>query len=121
MKLTQDHRFCAVTIGGVLLAPGQYAFAQLNTAYPANFPATWLAQPGAAVTNASGSLIVGPAVSPVLTSTWNGAQLTLTWAGSGRLLQAAELAGPWIMNAAAGSPFVVTPTEPCQFFRVLAE
>jgi len=119
--LTQDYRFRAVTIGGVSLAPGQYSFAQLNAAYPANFPATWLAQPGAAVTNASGSLTVGPPVSPVLTSSWDGVQLTLTWAGSGKLLQAADLAGPWTTNAAASSPFVVTPTEPRQFFRVLAE
>jgi len=121
LNLTQNHRFRAVTVGGVSLAPGQYSFAQLNAAYPANFPATWLAQPGAAVTNASGSLIVGLPVIPVLTSAWDGTQLTLTWAGSGKLLQAADLAGPWTTNASASSPFVVTPTGPRQFFRVLAE
>jgi hypothetical protein len=44
------------------LSPGTYSFAQLNGAYPANFPAAWPLQTGSAVNTGSGSLhiLVGP-------------------------------------------------------------
>jgi autotransporter-associated beta strand protein len=116
LNLTQTHRFRSVSVGGVTLLPGQYSFAQLNAAYPANFPATWTAQPGAPTANASGSLIVGLPLT--LNPMWNGTQLTLTWSGSGKLLEATNLAGPWLTNAAAQSPFIVLPSAPQLFYRV---
>ncbi|HEX3800818.1 MAG TPA: hypothetical protein VH413_19140 [Verrucomicrobiae bacterium] len=36
---------------------GTYTFAQLSAAYPANFPLTWVAQPGGTATN-GGSITV---------------------------------------------------------------
>jgi hypothetical protein len=115
-NLTQTHRFRSVTVNGTPLAAGQYSFAQLNAAYPVNFPANWTAQPGAPVTTASGSLIVG--LSLTLNSSWSGSQLTLTWPGLGKLLQATNLAGPWLTNNTAQSPFPVTPSQPQMFYRI---
>jgi autotransporter-associated beta strand protein len=116
LNLTQTHRFNSVTVSGTPLAAGQYSFAQLNAAYPSNFPASWTAQPGASTTTASGSLIVGLPLT--LSSSWNGSQLTLSWAGSGKLLQATNLAGPWLTNGTAQSPFPVTPSQPQMFYRI---
>jgi hypothetical protein len=115
-NLTQTHRFHSVTVNGAPLSAGQYSFAQLNAAYPANFPSSWTAQPGAPTTTASGSLIVG--LPTTLNLSWNGSQLTLTWQGSGKLLQATNLAGPWLTNASAQSPFPVTPSQSQMFYRV---
>ena len=47
-----------------------------------------------------------------------GKNLQLIWS-QGVLLQAANLAGPWITNTAAVSPFTVSPTAPQMFYRVL--
>lgn len=122
LNLTHDHRFRAVTVNGVALAVGQYSFAQLSAAYPANFSASWVAQPGATLTNASGSLLVGLPPAPVaIVPSWNGSQLTLSWAGTGQLLQATNLVGPWTTNAGATSPFIVSLVGPSTFFRILAE
>ncbi len=122
LNLTHDHRFRAVTVNGAALATGQYSFAQLNAAYPANFPSSWVAQPGAPTTNASGSLIVGlPPVPATIVPLQNGSQLTLSWNGGGKLLQATNLDGAWTTNAAAVSPYVVTTVGPAMFFRVLSE
>jgi hypothetical protein len=117
LNLTQTHRFGSVTVNGTPLTAGQYSFAQLNAAHPANFPANWLAQPGAATTNAAGGLIVGLPLT--LNQAWNGGQLTLSWAGSGKLLQATNLAGPWSTNATAQSPYPVTTTGPQMFYRLI--
>jgi hypothetical protein len=116
LNLTQTLRFNSVSVNGTMLAPGQYSFAQLNGTYPANFPASWMAQPGAPTTSASGSLIVGLPIT--LNTSWNGVQLDLTWAGSGKLLQATNLSGPWLTNTTALSPFPVTPNAPQMFYRV---
>ena len=116
LNLTQTHRFKAVNVNGAVLPTGQYSYAQLSAMYPANFPANWTAQPGATNTTASGGLIVG--LSLTLSPSWNGSQLTLTWAGSGQLLQATNLSGPWLANATAQSPFLITPATPQMFYRV---
>ncbi|MDB6019539.1 MAG: coagulation factor 5/8 type domain protein [Pedosphaera sp.] len=116
LNLTQAHRFHSVTVNGATLVSGQYSFAQLNAVYPANFPANWVAQPGAPTTNAAGSLIVGLPLT--LNIARNGTQLLLTWAGSGKLLEATNLLGPWSTNAAAQSPFPITPSEPQKFYQV---
>jgi len=94
----------------------------LNDSYPTKFPASWVAQPGATTTSASGSLIVGLPPAPVtIDSSWNGSQLTLNWTGTGQLLQATNLAWPWTTNAAATSPFIVSRAGPAMFFRIVVE
>jgi hypothetical protein len=47
-----------------------------------------------------------------------GSGLVLTWS-RGVLLEATNVLGPWTTNATT-SPYTVSPTEPQQFFRVLA-
>ena len=60
-----------------------------------------------------------PPAGPVsIANSWNGAQLILSWPGSGALLTATKLAGPWTTNASATSPFAVPPAGPQQFFRI---
>jgi hypothetical protein len=46
----------------------------------------------------------------------SGGQFQLTWS-QGTLLEATNVLGPWITNAAT-SPYTVTPTGPRKFFRV---
>lgn len=116
LNLTQTHRFGFVSVNGTPLAAGQYSFAQLNAAYPANFPSSWIAQPGAPITTASGSLIVGLPLT--LNSSWKGSQLTLAWSGTGKLLQATNLAGPWTTNVTAQSPLTVIPADPQLFYKI---
>ncbi|MGC3957801.1 MAG: autotransporter-associated beta strand repeat-containing protein [Verrucomicrobiota bacterium] len=123
-NLTRNHTFKTVTVTGTSLTSGTYTWAQLNTAYPANFPATWTAQPGALLeTAASGSITVlsGAVTLVSLTNTWNGTALTLSWPAGWKLLEATNVVGPWITNNAATSPFVVSPTEPQKFFRLQAQ
>ena len=59
MSLHQNDTFASVTVNGVALAPGTYPFAALNSAYPANFPASWTKQNGSSFSTGSGSLKVG--------------------------------------------------------------
>ena len=58
MYLHQNDTFDSVFVGNTALAPGTYTFAQLNTAYPNYFPATWTAQSGSTTSGGSGSLTV---------------------------------------------------------------
>jgi hypothetical protein len=58
MYLHQNDTFQNVVIGGVGLAQGTYSLAQLNAAYPTNFPASWPLQTGSTVSNGSGSITV---------------------------------------------------------------
>jgi autotransporter-associated beta strand protein len=123
-NLTRNHTFKTVTITGTSLNSGTYSWAQLNAAFPANFPATWTAQPGAtAETTAAGSITVlsGTVVPVSLTNTWNGSTLTLNWPAGWKLLEATNVAGPWVTNNSAVSPLVVSPTEPQKFFRLQAQ
>jgi autotransporter-associated beta strand protein len=124
LNLTRDHTFKAVTVNGTPLATGSYTFAQLNAAYPANFPAAWTGQPGALTeTAASGSVtVIGSGATPIpLESVWNGSTLTLTWPAGWVLLEADNVLGPWTPNNSATSPFAVMPTEPQKFFRLQAQ
>jgi autotransporter-associated beta strand protein len=86
MNLTQNDTFRAVSVNGTSLAAGTYSFSQLASAYPANFPATWVGQTGADTsTSASGSLTVlgaSTASNPTnLTFTVSGSTLSLSWPG----------------------------------------
>ena len=116
MFLHQNDVFRSALIGGAGLAPGTYTFAQLNAAYPANFPATWPQQAASSFNAGSGSLTVSGPPPGILLIQNGGASLTLTW-GPGTLLEATNVEGPWVTNNAA-SPYIVTPTEARKFFRL---
>ncbi|HEV2211289.1 MAG TPA: Ig-like domain repeat protein [Verrucomicrobiae bacterium] len=55
----------------------------------------------------------------VLSSTWNGSQLALSWPAGGLLLEAPTPNGPWTTNTAGASSCTITPTNGMQFFRAL--
>jgi hypothetical protein len=116
MFLHQNDVFRSAVIGGSGLAPGTYTFAQLNAAYPANFPATWPQQAISLSSSGSGSLTVSGPPPGILLLQNGGATLTLTWS-PGTLLEATNVEGPWVTNNAT-SPYVVTPTEAQKFFRL---
>jgi hypothetical protein len=117
--LHQHDTFHGVIVGGVALAPGTYTFAQLNAAYPANFPASWTLQSGSTSGVGSGSLIVG-APPVTLQVQFSGTNLQLSWS-QGLLLQATNVTGPWTTNLTATSPFIVSPTARQMFYRVQVE
>ncbi len=55
-------------MNGIPLGVGTYTAAQLNTAYPTNFPLTWAPQLGATnITNMSGSITVLLQPAPTIT------------------------------------------------------
>ena len=92
MYLYKNDTFHDVTINGTAMSPGTYSFAQLNSAYPANFPATWPVQLGSSTgTNAGvGSLTVltGPQPPPPasignISFSGSGPSLQLTLTGTG--------------------------------------
>jgi hypothetical protein len=118
--LHQHDTFRSVTVGGVALDPGTYTFAQLNAAYPANFPASWTLQNGSPINIGSGSLTVGlPSVTLQIQFS-QGTGLQLSWS-QGLLLQATNVTGPWTTNSSATSPFTVSPTARQMFYRVQVE
>jgi hypothetical protein len=119
LLLHTNDTFGYVAVNGFWLAAGTYTFAQLNAAYPANFPASWPQQIGSPVSSGSGTLTVLHTGS-TLSAQFNGVNLQLTWA-PGVLLDATNLAGPWNTNTAATSPFIVAPTDPQHFYRVLVQ
>jgi hypothetical protein len=51
----------------------------------------------------------------------SGTNVVLSWNGGGQLLQATNVVGPWSTNAAAASPYLVTPSAPHMFYRVLVK
>jgi hypothetical protein len=118
MYLHQNDRFRSVTVAGTALTAGTYSFAQLNAAYPSNFPATWTPQTGATnYTAGSGSITVGNAPAGVtLQYELSGSSLKLTWS-TGILLEANEAVGPWQTNSAS-SPFSVSTSNGKKFYRV---
>jgi len=121
LNLTRNHTFGKVVINGVELAAGTYTAAQLNSAYPANFPASWRGQTGALdETTASGSLTVLSGGVPAVNvgTSFAGGKLNLTWS-QGSLMESTNLAGPWTTNSAATSPHEVTPAGPQKFFKIL--
>ena len=58
LYLHQQDTVKAAFVNGAPLAPGTYTFAQLNSAYPNNFPAAWTMQSGSTNSAGSGSLTV---------------------------------------------------------------
>jgi len=118
MFLHQNDTFKNVTVAGTPLASGTYTFAQLNSTYLANFPATWAVQNGSTVNAGSGSItVIGNAPPPVTIGfSASRGNMTLTWS-QGTLLEATNVYGPWVTNGAA-SPYTVVPTGPQKFFRV---
>lgn len=123
LLLHQHDTFASVTINGTPLANGVYTFAQLNTAYPANFPATWTLQNGSTINTGSGSLMVGASAASVIIQTqFSAGNMTLTWS-QGALLQATNLTGPWVTNTTATSPYTIIPATngPQMFYRILVQ
>lgn len=120
--LHQNDTFMNVNIGGTNLAAGKYTFAQLNTAYPTTFPASWTPVMTSTFGSGSGSITVigsGVQIVPIpLDFAFSAGKLTLTWS-AGTLLQATNLAGPWVTNTLATSPYVVTPTNSQEYFEIL--
>jgi hypothetical protein len=123
MFLHQDDTFRAVTVAGVPLAVGTYTFAQLNAAYPLNFPATWPLQMGSGINTGSGSIRVLGDTPPDVTIgfTLTGSSLTLTWT-QGTLLQADTPDAPaanWTPVPGASPPSFSIPLGPGnKFFKV---
>jgi len=118
--LHQNLAFKNVTINGTSLAPGSYDFSQLSASYPTNFPASWTQLTGSSFSTASGSIKVGTVAAPVsLSIQQSGSNFQLSWP-QGTLLEADDLTGPWVTNSAS-SPFLITPTQPRKFYRVLVQ
>ena len=113
--LHENDIFGSVKINGSQLAPGTYTYSQLHTAYSAYFPASWTQLNGSTVAAASGSITIPLSGAPGLFSTFSGSSLQLVYS-NGILLQATNLAGPWVTNATA-SPATIAPTNPAMFFR----
>jgi hypothetical protein len=67
------------------------------------------------------SVVVTPVLQPVLQAAWTGGQLTLTWSNNPVLLQATNVTGPWLTNAAAHSPYQTNPGAPAMFYRLQAQ
>jgi hypothetical protein len=120
MYLHQNDSFHAVNIDGVALTAGVWTFAQLSAAYPATFPAAWAPIMTSSFSSGSGSITVltGPTTSVPLLFAFSAKSLTLTWS-AGTLLEATNLVGPWVTNTTATSPYVVTPTNAHEFFKIL--
>lgn len=118
MYLHQNVTFHRVYVGGVQLSAGVHTVAELSANYPNAFPATWTLQDGSSVAAASGTLTVldGPVSVTLQVQTAPGG-LVLSWP-QGTLLQATNVTGPWVTNAAA-SPFTNNNlTAPQMFYRV---
>jgi hypothetical protein len=50
----------------------------------------------------------------------NPGQMVLTWLNGGKLLQTTNVAGPWVTNQAATSPYtILTTNKPAEFYKVL--
>src|ERR1039458_3818926 len=82
MFLYTSDTFNGVTVNGANLLAGTYTFAQLNSAYPANFPATWaveIVQIGSTTgTNTgTGSITVLTTLAPIVTQQPTPASLSL--------------------------------------------
>ncbi len=118
MFLHQNDTFKSVTIAATPLSSGTYSFAQLSTAYPAQFPASWTMQSGSAVSTGSGSITVltGPPAPVTLHVQASGGNLQLTWS-QGTLEESTNVTGPWTPNT-NGSPYTVTPAGPLKFYRI---
>ena len=70
MYLHQDDTFGSVIVNGTPLSVGKHTFADLSTAYPTNFPASWTSIIGSTASTGSGSITVlsAPAAAPTITT-----------------------------------------------------
>ena len=119
MFLHQNDTFRAVGVGCLGLPPGTYTFAQLNAAYPANFPATWTPILGSSFSTGSGSItVLGTFVAPRarLRIDVSGTDVVLSWPECYWLMEANDVTGPYTTNSAAASPYTVTPSEARKFY-----
>lgn len=57
---------------------------------------------------------------PLINAVYSGGELTLTWSGNALLLQATNVGGPWLTNAAAASPYQTNVSVPAMFYRLQA-
>jgi hypothetical protein len=62
---------------------------------------------------------VPPAVPLSIVEVSGQVQVSWSWLGASALLRATNLAGLWTTNSGATSPYLVTPTAPQQFYRLL--
>lgn len=70
------------------------------------------------IESANSTPAAGQPNNPIITNVWDGNQLNLSWPNGYALMEATNVAGPWITNASAVSPYAVTPTQPQKFYRV---
>jgi autotransporter-associated beta strand protein len=63
-------------------------------------------------------LSVAPATPPTAAISVSGGNVSVTWSGSGILLQATNVSGPWVTNVGATSPFKMPTTNAQMFFRL---
>ena len=75
------------------------------------------AQQNTAIFAISGNSIPPPAPTTLAFSLQPDGSLLLSWPGTGTLLEATNLSGPWLTNTAL-PPVYVSPTEPQRFYRV---
>jgi hypothetical protein len=141
MYLYTDDTFHALNVNGTAVSPGTYTFAQLSSAFPANFPVTWSVQLGSSTgTNTgTGSITVLTGPLPPLPATIgsvsvSGGNITLNGSGgrpsgSYHVLAASNVLTPlgsWSVVASGsfagdGSFSVAFPTapgQPQQFYLV---
>jgi hypothetical protein len=128
MYLHQNDTFAYVNVNGAGLGAGVYPCGTLAAMFPATFPLFWTSVFGSAISNAAGSITVLTGV-PVMPAAVNiapsGTNLSLAWSqgipwSKGILMQATNVAGPWIMNTAAVSPYTITPLPgiPQMYYRI---
>ena len=123
MFLHANDTFKTLTVNGAAVNAGTYTFAQLYSAYPANFPATWPKQTNSVVNTGSGQItvlssVVGPSTTTLVIHQ-SGSNLSLSWTNGGTLQKTTNLFGPWAAVVGASSPYTVVPTNrPAQFYRV---
>ena len=61
----------------------------------------------------------GVIVRPVLTATWSGTQVIVSWTPSdGTLQSSTSVAGPYVDIPGATSPYTVAPGGPQTFYRI---
>ena len=76
-----------------------------------------VANPGGVSNSQNAILTVLPL--PVLGITVSGGLPTLTWSNNAVLLEATNIAGPWLTNQSATSPYSIVPNASQVFFRLL--
>jgi hypothetical protein len=116
--LHQNDIFGHVIIYGTNMPPGTYTIAQLNHAYPTNFPGSWTQQSGSSfsATNATATITIPFSGTPGLSESFTGSNFQLVYS-NGVLLQATNILGPWVTNPAV-SPVTIVRTNPVMFFQV---